>query len=277
MILTRKQESIIARYVHEVAMQLDVEIPERVRERALSRLEKQIKQELAAVEKDVVEDTDLRAVLTRFGDPRRQAALLAARQPKTDGMTLSLEDRVWLGVCASAAAYLETNVRFVRLGAFLLGLISGPFAIMAYLAVYAKMHRDAGANAPRINWPHMLLRTAGITAATIGLYVFGRVALWGIHFALDTYLKRPAPLLGRWGWLEIYGGEMCFYALVMALPLAVLSAMPLAEGWNQTLKRVAEALVALFGLVIAFGIASFLAGVILDLTRDFSGVLPNLP
>ncbi len=277
MILTRKQESIIARYVHEVAMQLDVEIPERIRERALTRLEKQIKRELSAIQKDTIEDTDLRAVLARLGDPRRRAAVLAEQQPRTEGLALSLENRVWLGVCASLAAYLEVHVRLVRAAAFLLGLLTGPIAIVAYLAIYARMHRAAGDNAPRIAWQHLLLRTGCILLTALALHVFGRMALWGVRFAMDAYLKRPAPVLGGWGWLEVHSGEVLFYALAITLPLAILSAMPVAEGWNHTLKRVAEALLALYGLIISFGIACYLTGVILDITRDFSEILPTLP
>ena len=277
MFLTKKQESIIARYVHEVAMQLDVEIPEHIRERALTRLEKQIKRELSAIQKDAIEDTDLRMVLGRFGDPRQRAAALAAQQPRTEGLALSLENRVWLGVCASLAAHLEVHVRAVRAAAFLLGLFTGPIAIVAYLVLYARIHRAAGDNAPRIDWLRLLLRAGGVLLTALALHAFGRIAMWGIRFAIDVYLKRPAPILGGWGWLELHGGELLFYALAITLPLAVLSAMPVAEGWNHTLKRVSEALHALYGLIISFGIACYLAGVILDITRDFFEILPNLP
>ncbi len=65
-------------------------------------------------------------------------------------------------------------------------------------------------------------------------------------------------------------GTLRFWALALTLPLAVLSALPLANAWDYTLKRLVQALLALYGLILCFGIASFLVGIILDVVSDFA-------
>jgi hypothetical protein len=91
-----------------------------------------------------------------------------------------------------------------------------------------------------------------------------------IAFVHEWALNRPVPPLGDWGWMQYYAGTLFFWMLVIMLPLAALSGMPLANAWDQSLKRVVQAIGALYGVAISMGIASNVVGILLDVVQDFT-------
>jgi hypothetical protein len=50
----------------------------------------------------------------------------------------------------------------------------------------------------------------------------------------------------------------------------VLSGLPLANAWGHSLKRLAQAIIALYAMAICFGVASVIAGLILDRVQAYT-------
>lgn len=269
--LTQKQESLISRYLRDVTMQLDTQVSERVRERGLSKIKARIDQELGALRKDPIEDTDVEAMLECLGPPADQARVMVSKRTPSDRLALSVENRIWLGVCAGIAARTGLDSWVVRLLAVLFGLAAGPLAILGYLALYLTMYWASGNDAPRIRKRRVLGRVVGAFLVTITLHLGALYGIRLIYFAHVQYIKRPVPPLGQWEWLEVQAPDFLFWGLAIFLPLAALSAMPLANAWDYSLKRVVQAGLALYGVLLSFGIASVLVGIILDFVHEFTG------
>jgi hypothetical protein len=88
---------------------------------------------------------------------------------------------------------------------------------------------------------------------------------------METWAKRPVPDTGQWGWYLQQQGSLLFWTLFLSLPVALLGALPMAGGWDRTLRRLSQAVLALYAVVICFGLASAVAGVILQTVRELKG------
>ncbi len=269
--LTQKQESLLARFVREVNSHLPEDLPERARERGFVRLQSRMERELNAADGDSIHDEDVAALIERLGDPAEVAASFAARRTAPGTLQLAREDRVWLGVCGGLAEYLDAAPWLVRGFAFVLGLTTGPLALIAYLALYVWLRLAGGEEEPRIAKARVLGRGFGAVALAFALHYGSQYAVRGIYYIEEQYLHRPIPELGDWAWLHVRAGELFFWSLALCTPLAVLSGLPLANAWDYSLKRIVQALLALYGVVLSFGIASILTGLILDFVKEFTG------
>lgn len=273
--LSEVHEAQIARYLRSVAAKLDGALPEEDRDRCVESLERRIDLDLAALDKIKLADSDVEMVLDKLGAPSKQAQQLALSiQSGALKRAKQGPDRVWLGVCSNLAARLGIETWMVRAAgiASALTLLLLPLAIIAYIGLYLEMRWSAG---------------KGVTEEIDAMRVGGRAGLtlvialtvhWGsryflrlVYYAHETYLRKSVPALGEWGYLSYRQEEYFFYAMAFCLPLAVLSALPLANGWDQTLKRVSQAGLALYGIAVSLGVASVLVGIILDLVREFTG------
>ena len=269
--LTQKQDSFIERYLREVNANFRDEVSDRVRDRGIGRLQARIEHDLKALEKDSIDDADVHALLDSLGDPERMAASLTPRRAAPETVGLSKEDRVWLGVCGGISEYLEFPPWLVRLLAFLLGITTGPLTIILYIALYLWFHASADDDVPPIPKARVIWRACSTGMIVVALHLGTRGAVWLIYFVHDRYLHRALPELGDWGWINVRSDELLFWALVISLPLSVLSALPLANAWDYSLKRFVQAVIALYGLALSFGIASILVGLILDGVKEFTG------
>lgn len=269
--LTEEQEALVKSYVSDVEIQLDASLPQSIRAQFLDRLRVRIEQELKALPKEALEVADVQAVLGRFGSPSAQAAK-AAPPPvtgSTAGFALDPGSAVWLGVCAGLARWLGFDARAVRAAAVALG-ISGPFVLLAYMCAYGYLYATSKDPAvPRINY----LRVAQHVILTlIGIFVFyygAHYTLAGIEHAHERFLHRGIPPLGEWAWLRYRMEPMFSWTLFTAVPFAILSGLPLARGWDYSLKRLTQAIIALYGIALAFGISLYLVGLILEHVSEF--------
>lgn len=262
--LTQYQEACIARYLRDVAVHLDGSLPARDREAGIERLEANLRRAFEALGKETPPDTEFAQVLASFGAPEDQARAISRGAGAEPG-------RVWLGVCNRWAKRLQIPAWLVRMGMILLG-VTGPLAVLVYLAGYAeKVYHAPKGSEPPIDWTQVLARVVPVLFMAILLHVAGGYAIRGIEYLYQLAMHRPLPHLGDWGWIRIDRQDYFFYAVVSSVPLAVLSGMPLAGGWDYTLKRLAQAILAVYAMALSFGIASILAGLLLELVKEFGG------
>jgi phage shock protein PspC (stress-responsive transcriptional regulator) len=266
--LTDQQTGIVTRYLRDVALALDPDLPRAQCEAALSRLETLIDRQLAQFRKDRLENADVEAVLQRLGSPGDQAATLMAGPAAKPSASAA---RVWLGVCQGVGARFGVEPLPVRVLFLIFGLLTGPLAVLAYLIAYAEGRLlSRTLSAEPVAWPRVALRVGGMFLGLLALRWGAGYAVDAIRYGLERFANRPMPPLGSWGWLQYDGGDLFTLALFSAIPLALLSALPVPPGWDHTLKRCAQAVVALYGIALSFGIAGIIVGIVLDFVGEFT-------
>lgn len=271
--LTEPQERRVTRYLRDVAAHL-ADLSPQEREAALARLNARIDRELSRFPNGL-DDADLDKVLAGCGSPSSQAArLMPAKNPAAPRPFVSWPDRVWLGVCGGIAQRLDIDANIVRLIAVLLGLVLPllPLLLVAYLALYFWDYFST--ERPSIDpiEPLKLVKTLASTfGVAVALHIGTRVLLLFVTHAYQTVTEQPLALERRWNWIAYDAGTWLFWVLVVGLPLAALSALPVPKAWAGTLKKTVQAGLALYAVWLCFGIASVLTGIILRSVEDFSG------
>lgn len=254
--LTQKQEALIARRLREMGAELDAGLAPAARQERLREMQLGIYRELEGLKRPALSDEDVVAVLRRRA---RADARAEAPAPAT------IPGAVWLGVCAHNAARFGVDPWMVRAAAFVLGLLVGPLAFLCYLGGYAEWYISTPAKSrPSIDWLAVARRSAGPIVALVLLRWGGGKAESLISYGYERIAGGPVPPLGAWAWLQFYEGAAFYLIFLTVLPMGVMSGLPLANAWGYSLKRLAQALVALYGVLVCFGLASILAGTILD-------------
>ena len=97
------------------------------------------------------------------------------------------------------------------------------------------------------------------------------------HYVLIFMAHAGAQLLGdalhiggRWTWLNVQKGSLLFWVLMYCVPVSILAALPIRTTWAGTLRKVVQAGLALYGLILCAGIAYVLVGAILAGVDQFS-------
>ena len=271
--LTQKQESLITRYLRDVAMRFDADVPDKARERGLKHVQKQVNRKLASLSKASIEDTDVMAVLESLGPPEIHSQVLPTEAFSAQGLVLCRDNRIWLGVCAGVGARIGQEPWLMRIAAFVAGLCTGPFALLVYIALYAVMRFSTPKPLRSPLKPlRLLTRSVGTIIAAVLLHVGSLYAVQLIYLAHVEYLKRELPGLDEWNWVELRADEMLFWVLAVCLPFAILSGLPLANAWDHSLKRLVQSILSLYGIALAFGIASILVGLILHHVNEVGGL-----
>jgi len=269
--LSQKQEWLVARYLRAVAQELG-DVPDAARARAVARLKARILRSLRELDVAPLPDPEVVAVLDALGSPADQARELLEQRPAARGLEPSVDDRVWLGVCAGLGERLGVAVGVVRLAAVLAGLLTGPVALVLYVALYLEMYLSSPVGeAPRINTLLVAKRAAAGVAAVVAMDVGTRVVLLLMEKAyLRVMLRDVLPDLGSWDWLRPDQAFMLLCALFVCTPFLVLSALPVANQWDETCKRLGQAGLAVYALILSVGIASRVAGTLLLVVRDLA-------
>lgn len=300
MALTEKQELYISRYREEVRENLKGHLTAPLLEQALSHLHLSILEEiLKHAGQQPAEDLQVLQALKELGSPAERAQVLirlyraqmsapessqryaapAARQVPAEQKEAAAakkeadaEKVVWLGVCLHIARTASLPAWLIRCAAVILGLFGAPLMLIVYMGAFF-FFRFQGVLETK-EQVH-LFRCAGhlfITAFLIILfYCAGKYGLEGIAWAHQYFLKQPLPDLAEWGWLASQQQALLFWALFLLLPPALLSALPVPSGWALSLKRAAQAGVTLYAVLIAFGLASSIAGILLQFYSEFTG------
>lgn len=279
--LTQKQESLISQFLRDLSRRLDPGLPEKVRERSLRQVQTRIYHELERLNNPSIGDEDVLRVLRQTSSTAESAPAPREAQDRSSASTVTTTDpahaatprspkAIWLGVCIHNAERLGVEAWMLRAGLVVLGLCTGPLAVLTYLVGFVEYCLGLPeAERPAINWGRIAGRGVAALAALIALRWGGNQALVLIGYGHEQIFKEPMPALGEWDWFRYQEGAYFFLALFSVLPLAVLSGLPLANAWGHSLKRLAQALGALYAVALCFGVASVVAGLILDRVQAY--------
>ncbi|MCX5759479.1 MAG: PspC domain-containing protein [Candidatus Hydrogenedentes bacterium] len=269
MMLTQRQQMLIARYLREVADALG-DVGDDTRERVLRQVKNRV---MAGLGKNdgVVADEEVVAALASLGTPASQVTESAQGTGGHDGLTLSTDNRRWLGVCGGVADYLGLSATAVRTFFILLG-VTGPLGMIVYIALYAEMYVASDRDrAPRIDFWRLLGRTLSTLVAIVALDVGVRGLLLLVRRAYERFAGLgPIPDLGQWNWLPLNAPVLLFCTLSLSVPLAILSGLPMANQWDRTLKHCAQAILALYAATLSIGVALFLTGLIIRVAKGIA-------
>jgi phage shock protein PspC (stress-responsive transcriptional regulator) len=273
--LTDKHERHLTRYLREVEERL-TSLPEKDRVRTVQRLQANIRNDLSGLTKDVPSDKQMESVLSRYGTPTAAAAelLRSANGGKKEVATQS-ED-IWLGVCRWIADQAELAPWMIRTAFVVLALIFyfTPFVLITYIAIWATLYfRQDPDQRPEIAWRTVAERAIAALAIAVCLYTGARAAIWFTYWAPTRLIEGGRPVLtSDWTWLERDNGWYMFWAAAIALPLAILSALPVREDWKGTLLKLSQTTLALYGAAIAVGLAYIIVALILAYVSQYTGM-----
>lgn len=155
----------------------------------------------------------------------------------------------------------------------LVGLVFWPAALPLYTLAYWAL-RAAGKDVPKgqIRIVRLMLDPLMVGVLCGLLYAGGFWAMRGLDWVSLRYLDHPIlDRLGAWNWLEPWQHTMLAVALAYAVPPAMLGAMPVSDSWSSSLRRFALALAALYGLAVAAGVASQIAGSAVQMSQLLTG------
>ncbi|NLO32655.1 MAG: hypothetical protein GX117_04765 [Candidatus Hydrogenedentes bacterium] len=182
------------------------------------------------------------------------------------------EHAVWLGGAWYAAKKSGWPAWSLRSLFVLLGLVTGPIALLLYMSAFIMLRMRGAVKAPAPFHPSRVILNPLFTVGVMILFYLGGIyGIKGVCLAHEKYLSRAVPDLNDWAWLELQSGRMFGGALLLLLPLALFSAMPLANGWDFSLKRFTQAGVILYAIAVSFGLASFITGIIIVFVNEFAG------
>lgn len=259
------EQERINQYLQDLAGQLD-DLPPQARRDELLRIRLQIERNLQALDG---------APSPRPAPPPTASPAVAARlAPAPRPLALSTRDVEWLGVCAGLAEYWRIDPVFVRVGAVALGLLTGPFALIAYIGAYSALSvQTPQAAMPRPRGLRAIGAVAMASATALFVFLMAQFFALIILQAHGLLMEPMTPSLGHpWNWFVESDTRLFFWTLLWAAPLALLGALPLAGQWGSTLSKVSQAVVALFGIVCAFGIACLFVGALLQVLPHLTGV-----
>ncbi len=269
--LTEKQERLVAQYLRAVGDRLG-DMSDDARDLATTQVRIRVMQRLRTTDKSAPDDADVEQAILECGAPTEQAErFLSKRAGRTEDTARppSTADCRWLGVCAMLADLAGLNVTVVRLGTFVLGLITWPFALIAYLIAYAVLRftvMDASAPVQKVRLVKSLV---GTTALAVVFYGCARGMLWLTAYAYGRFTQEALVLGSKWTWYDGKQGSFLFWILAFTLPLAALSALPVPKAWSNTLKKVAHACMAVYAVILTFAVASVVTGAILYAAQNY--------
>jgi len=269
--LTQKQEWIIARHLRDAELLLGG-IPEAARARTLARMKKRVYQELerSLPANTAPQDEEVTAILLSAGTLSGEAIEQAGRESARKPLLLVMDHCWWLGVCGGLGKYFGVSPGLVRAG-FIFAGITGPVAITVYLVLYFAMYFSSdGLEVPPIDPLRVVKHVAGTVLAAVALHVCtGYVQSLSMEAYCRWVWKAAPPDLGEWDWLASDAPAILAGILVLFVPLAVLSGLPLANRWDYTWKRIVQAGLAVYAAFLSFGLACYWVGMILHGVKVF--------
>ncbi len=296
--LTERQEKMVAAFFRQVGGQVDG-LPPQERAQTLSSVKANLQQELRRFGEARPSDDDLAQVLNRCYPERGDVVNSKDDAESGDDVTLELErpempprepakpkdqptvvedpptglaspNRKWLGVCESLSERLGVDVLVLRSAFLVAGLALAPIALLVYAALYFERYLfgpDKGA--PEIEWSKVWNLLAGVILGAIVMYAATRALFWGAEEIFTRAMGKPMRL-DEWGWLVPRQRAYLTYTLVFAAPFALLGGLPLSSGWGYTLKRIAQVVLAVYGVTLSIGIASAIVGIILQVVDELA-------
>ncbi len=317
--LSERQVRIVNAFLRECGEDANAG-PETARTATVTRIRRELRDELARRDDSMLRDDELIRLLNRLQFPERAAMADAAVQAKpagdvaTDPVPLALVAaslvvvpipevraaelqpvapsakpapgaqvtarmpsgplasslRVWLGVCLALGEQIGQPVNRVRAAFVVAGLVTGPAALTAYLVAYAVYYVGRhGVGAPHAD-ARAVARAAAEPIAVLSVmamvFAGGR---WGID-AVYAMTVGYTPELGTWASFTQSVWPLLIGTASATIPIAALSALPVAPPWDANLRRLVRAGLACVGGILALGLASYLAGALIDAAQNWS-------
>ena len=264
--LTEKQEARVERFLRE---SVPVAASASERPRMLSSLKESLRLELARHDTPAIDDADLEAVLERCA-----VRAAATRAPMfTPPVAVPSNGAVWLGVCAAAAGRFDTHPLIVRIVLVALALIPPltPIVLLAYvIAFFVMYYATTLYDIPRPD-PMRVLRNVGFPASlAIALHVVAMAALFFVAFFYARGTGMELELDGRWTWLEQSAGTYLFWVLIVTASLAAIGGLTANLPWEKTLLKMSHAILALYALLLAYGVASVIVAAIITVSENLA-------
>lgn len=267
--LTDKQRQRVADFLREIAWDMG-DAPDGQRRERLQQIHQQIARRLTALRTPAPTDAEVDQVLAlcRPADLARVEVLPEDTLEDIAAAPEHEEDRIWLGVCAAIATDVALDPLLVR-GAFVVLGVTGPFAVALYLMLFAGYYATG-----RLHYlPPVRVRSLiGFTAFTI----LTALALFAAAVLVTALLRggyarlshAPFHLLPYWRAVLDHPVRGLIWTLVVLVPLALLGALPLANDWDRTWRKVVKAGLALYALVLSIALGSALAAVIIGVLEQ---------
>lgn len=260
--LSESQNRRVARYLRDVGEHLR-DLSSEDRERALARLNARIERELGRTG-DPVGDEHLDRVIAGFGTPASQAARIRDAKTEDPKGFLLWKRRLWLGVCAGLARQFNLDPTVVRALAVLLAFVPFllPVVLWGYLAIYLYQYANTKGQGLDPIAPGNVAKSVGAMAGTVLLlHLCASFFLFFIEYAHAQIMRTGLIYPGNWGWLTQERGFLFFMMFATGIPLATIAALPVSPEWAGTLRKIAQAAIAIYAVVLCLGIACALVGV----------------
>ncbi|GEM_PF-1973526 len=275
MVITKKQESIINKYISEVNTSINSSTDIENRQKILLELRTRIITTLKKTGKNYIHDEELcRILYEEFGEPVTQAEkLLHPREPSLK-LTLVYENRVWLGVCAGLSARLRIPVLLIRLLFSILGLCLG-FGFVVYLFIYFYLYFTSGVySGKKIHWGFLIYQLILTLFLLSLIYCIAFFLLRGVEFLhsrwVSYYYKSSLANID-----EVYSFifmSFLFYVWTGILS-AIMGGLPLRNDWDKTFRNIRDAQIALLVLFESSGIAWVLYHLIIESIAAFRSIM----
>lgn len=281
--LTAKQERMVRDFIREIDATAD-NLPKPAQKHAKNSTRQRLKRELSAFGDEIPRDEQVEAILQRCRVPDLSVVETSNAEPVAETTTRLISDvepdvkpkreetayiddgRIWAGVCVAWADRLNIEVAFVR-GAFVLvGLVMPPIAFLVYLGGYIELAmRSEDAAVPRAESGVLFLRGLSTAVQVLALFLLGNIVP---RLAIDLSMRFLPELtirLGAWGWFQGIEWTAFWFTFFLAVPMRVVATLPLRHDWDKTLGLLTHLVVALYAVLISFGIASGLAGAAIEI------------
>lgn len=276
--LTAKQERMVREFIRDTDESADA-LPSAAQKRVKNDLRQRLKRELSAFGDEVPRDDQVAAILQRCRVPELSVVEKApaavggvpeaqpARSTPTplcknvEPAVATDDERIWAGVCAAWADRLGVETVVVRAAFVLVGLVAPPVAFLAYFGGYVELAaRSKEPVVPSAESGVLFLRGLATAVQVLALFLAGYF-LPRIVIELSTrFLPELTVRLGAWGWYQGVEWTAFWFVLFLAVPMRLTASLPLRHDWDKTLGLLTRLVVALYVVLISFGIASGLTG-----------------
>ena len=147
-----------------------------------------------------------------------------------------------------------------------------PPLLLAYMAAFVVAYSQEEADVlPRIRYWLVTKSFATPIIMSAGLMAGGHALIILLSHASVEVLQQGLSITDRWNWLIAQETGLLYRAIVYCVPIALLAAMPMDAKWAGTLKKVWQAGLALYALVLCAGVASIIVGILMGGVSNFTG------
>ena len=181
------------------------------------------------------------------------------------------EKRRLLGVCSVLSERMDFPLRFVRAAFVIAALTTGPFALIVYLGLYFEMSLAEREPGSRPFAALHLAKAIGFTLAPLTLLYAAATVVLALLNVLYAQLASSGAGLGAWERFSDYNGALFLASLLVLVPVAVLSGLPVPARSRAGIRRCLEAGLSIYAVVLCMGIAFRLTGFLIGFAQGYNG------